>query len=96
MHLNAVQAWLTKTHATARIIEENFGHIENEKDRLTATVEDNVLVQIESLRTHPSVAAVNNVEIPLGNLDHYDAAGKLREGAGALQQVARHAQEGGS
>ena len=55
--LNAVKAWLTHAHATARIIEENYGHIENEKDRLTATVEENVLVQIESLRTHPSVAA---------------------------------------
>jgi len=55
--LDAVQAWLTHARATARIIEENYGHVANEKDRLTATVEENVLVQIESLRTHPSAAA---------------------------------------
>jgi len=55
--LSAVQAWLTHARATARIIEENYGHIADETDRLTAAVEENVLVQIESLRTHPSVAA---------------------------------------
>lgn len=55
--LNAVKDWLRHAHATARIIEENYTHLADDAARLTATVEENVLVQLESLRTHPSVAA---------------------------------------
>ena len=39
--------------ATARIIKENYAHLTDHKQRLTATVEENVLVQLENLRTHP-------------------------------------------
>jgi carbonic anhydrase len=38
-------------------MRENYEHITHEEARLTATVEENVLVQLEHLRTHPSVAA---------------------------------------
>ena len=55
--LPAMKAWLLHAEATARIIKENYGHITDEQARLTATVEENVLVQLENLRTHPSVAA---------------------------------------
>lgn len=55
--LSAVNNWLMHAQATGRIIEENYGHVTDRASRLTATVEENVLVQIESLRTHPSVAA---------------------------------------
>jgi carbonic anhydrase len=55
--LTAVDSWLTYAQTTARIVEENYGHITEKAARLTATVEENVLVQIENLRTHPSVAA---------------------------------------
>ena len=55
--LDAVQSWLAHAQTTARIIRENYGHIEEKNARLTATVEENVLVQLENLRTHPSVAA---------------------------------------
>lgn len=55
--LPAVKTWLTHAEATRRIIEENYGHITAPEARLTAAVEENVLVQIENLRTHPSVAA---------------------------------------
>jgi carbonic anhydrase len=55
--LPAVQAWLRHADSTARIMKENYGHITAEGPRLTATVEENVLVQLEHLRTHPSVAA---------------------------------------
>jgi carbonic anhydrase len=55
--LPAVRAWLERCEATARIIKENYTHITDERARLTATVEENVLVQLENLRTHPSVAA---------------------------------------
>jgi carbonic anhydrase len=54
--LPAVGTWLRYADSTRRIIEENYKHLEGEA-RLTATVEENVLVQLENLRTHPSVAA---------------------------------------
>ncbi len=56
-HLTAVCEWLKHAETTARIIRENYTHITDPKGLLTATVEENVLVQLENLRTHPSVAA---------------------------------------
>jgi carbonic anhydrase len=53
----AIRSWLSHAESTKRIIRENYGHITDPKARLTATVEENVLVQLENLRTHPSVAA---------------------------------------
>jgi carbonic anhydrase len=38
-------------------MKENYQHITEPQARLTATVEENVLVQLENLRTHPAVAA---------------------------------------
>lgn len=55
--LPAVRSWLKHAESTHRIVEENYGHITEPAARLTATVEENVLVQLEQLRTHPSVAA---------------------------------------
>ncbi len=55
--LPAVRAWLQHAESTHRIIQENYGHITEPGARLTATVEENVLVQLEHLRTHPAVAA---------------------------------------
>jgi carbonic anhydrase len=54
--LPAVSAWLSHAEATRRIVRENYNHLEG--DRLvTATVEENVLVQLENLRTLPAVAS---------------------------------------
>jgi carbonic anhydrase len=55
--LPAVRAWLGHAEATGRIVRENYSHIVEETARLTLTVEENVLVQLENLRTHPAVAA---------------------------------------
>ncbi len=55
--LPAVQGWLHHAESTRRIIRENYKHITEAEKLLTATVEENVLVQLEHLRTHPSVAA---------------------------------------
>jgi len=55
--LPAVRGWLSYAEATQRIIRENYEHLTEPAARLTATVEENVLVQLEHLRTHPSVAA---------------------------------------
>jgi carbonic anhydrase len=52
----AVAHWLSHAEATRRIIREKYGHL-SEQTRLTAAVQENVLVQLENLRTHPSVAA---------------------------------------
>lgn len=55
--LPAVRSWLSYADATQRIMRENYSHISEDAAKLTATVEENVLVQLEHLRTHPSVAA---------------------------------------
>lgn len=55
--LPAVQSWLAYSQATRQIVGENYRHITDPAARLTTTVEENVLVQLEHLRTHPSVAA---------------------------------------
>ncbi len=53
----AVRAYLEHAEATRRIVEENYSHLTDPQKRLMLTVEENVLVQLEGLRTHPSVAA---------------------------------------
>lgn len=53
----AVRAYLAHAEATRRIVEENYSHLTEPEERLTLTVEENVLVQLENLRTHPAVAA---------------------------------------
>jgi carbonic anhydrase len=54
--LPTVAAWLEHAETTRRIVRENYKHLDG--DRLvTATVEENVLMQLENLRTLPAVAA---------------------------------------
>jgi carbonic anhydrase len=54
--LPTVAAWLEHAETTRRIVQENYKHLDG--DRLvTATVEENVFVQLENLRTLPAVAA---------------------------------------
>ncbi|HJU83588.1 MAG TPA: carbonic anhydrase [Holophagaceae bacterium] len=53
--LPAMRTWMSHAEETRRLVQENYGHLEGDA-RLTATVEENVLVQLENLRTHPSVA----------------------------------------
>ncbi len=53
----SVKAYLDHASSTRRIVEENYQHLTDPGERLTLTVEENVLVQLENLRTHPSVAA---------------------------------------
>jgi carbonic anhydrase len=54
--LPAVAAWLTHAETTRRIVQENYGDLD-EATRVTAAIEENVLVQLEHLRTLPSVAS---------------------------------------
>jgi carbonic anhydrase len=48
--------WLTHAEATGQIIKAQYGHL-SDRPLWTATAEENVLVQLENLRTHPVVAA---------------------------------------
>jgi carbonic anhydrase len=54
--LPAVRGWLTSAHATRRIMKAHYNHLEGDK-KLSVCVKENVLVQLENLRTHPSVLA---------------------------------------
>jgi carbonic anhydrase len=52
----AVAAWLSHAEATRRILREKYSDRGNSA-LLTTAIEENVLVQLENLRTHPAVAA---------------------------------------
>jgi len=52
--LPAMQKWLRHAGRTRELIHENYQHLKDNA-LLTATVEENVLVQLENLRSHPAV-----------------------------------------
>ncbi len=52
----SVANWLGHAEATRRIVEEKYSE-HAEAELLPAAVQENVLVQLENLRTHPPVAA---------------------------------------
>ncbi|MBL8951145.1 MAG: carbonic anhydrase [Myxococcaceae bacterium] len=54
--LPAVSAWLGHADATRRIMQTSYKHLSGDA-LLTATAQENVLVQLDHLRTLPSVAA---------------------------------------
>ena len=54
--LPALTRWLSHAETTRRIMKEKYEHLSG-LPLLTATVEENVLVQLENLRTHLAVAA---------------------------------------
>ncbi len=55
--LPAVRDWLIHAEGSQSVAPEYDGHISEDSDPLTTAVEKNVLVQLDQLRTHPSVAA---------------------------------------
>lgn len=52
----SVKSWLTHAEATRRIIEDNYADL-SEDDKLNVAIQENVLVQIENLKTLPAVAS---------------------------------------
>jgi carbonic anhydrase len=54
-HLPFVSRWLEQSSTIPKLIEERYGHLEGEA-RMTAAVEENVLVQLENLRSFEFVA----------------------------------------
>ncbi len=53
--LPAVKSWLLQAETTMRIVKDHLGHLSEEK-RFEETIKENVLVQLDHLRTHPAVA----------------------------------------
>lgn len=49
-----VYSWLRHTEATRKLVQDNYGHLEK-KEMLDALVAENVLTQIENLRTYPVI-----------------------------------------
>jgi carbonic anhydrase len=54
--LPAVAAWFAHAETTRRILRAKYGHLNNGQLQRPA-IEENVLVQLGNLRTHPAVAA---------------------------------------
>lgn len=54
--LPAVNAWLSHAESTRRIVRDAYKDLSPE-GRLSAAIQENVLCQLENLRTHPSVAS---------------------------------------
>lgn len=73
--LPTVSSWLSHAETTRRIVQDNYTHLEGDK-LLTATVEENVLVQLENLRTLPAVAS----RLVRGNLHLHGWVYKIETG----------------
>lgn len=73
--LPCVAQWLGHAESTRRIMKENYTHLQG-KALLTAAVEENVLVQLENLRTHPAIA----VGLSRGNLKLHGWVYKIETG----------------
>jgi carbonic anhydrase len=55
-HLPAVKAWCAHAESTRRIVRQKYRHLTGDELAVAAT-EENVLVQMNNLSTHPCVAA---------------------------------------
>ncbi len=75
-HLMGLKAWFRYAMATRQIVEQKFQHLSGE-DLLVAATEENILVQVNHLSTHPCVAA----ELASGNLRIYGWYYDIRTGA---------------
>jgi carbonic anhydrase len=54
--LPAVAQWLENAEATRRVMHENYPDLA-QGDAVNVAIQENVLIQLENLRTHPMVAA---------------------------------------
>ncbi len=53
--LPAVKAWLQHAQTTMRIVKDHCSHLEGD-ELFASTIKENVVVQLNHLKTHPSVA----------------------------------------
>ena len=54
--LPAIKHWLIHAESTRKVVEENYTHL-NANDQFSSTIKENVLVQLDHLRTHPTIAS---------------------------------------
>lgn len=54
--LPLVSQWLMHAEATRAVVQESYRDL-SDKDLLNATIKENVLVQVDNLRTYPCIAA---------------------------------------
>jgi carbonic anhydrase len=73
--LPAVRNWLVHADATRRLVRSSYKHLTGPA-LLNATIQENVLVQIEHLKTHPAVRAA----LPNGQLRLHGWVYKLETG----------------
>ncbi len=81
----AVAAWLRHADRARFVVQENYKDL-SEAERLNAITEENVIAQLDNLRTHPSVASrmLNNrvtlhgwvYNIETGEVKHLDQAAR--------------------
>jgi carbonic anhydrase len=73
--LPTMAAWLTHAEATRRITRQRYGGFPDDA-LLNVTIQENVLVQLENMRTHPAVAAA----LASGNLKLHGWVYKIETG----------------
>jgi carbonic anhydrase len=54
--LPAVKGWMAQAEVTRRVMRENYAHLHGD-ELLVATIQENVRVQLDHLKTHPAVAS---------------------------------------
>lgn len=74
-NMPSVSGWLEHAESARRIVEENYKQLTGEQ-KLNIAVQENVLCQVENLRTHPAVA----VRMSRGDLQIYGWVYKLETG----------------
>ncbi|MGC4004744.1 MAG: carbonic anhydrase [Pirellulales bacterium] len=94
-----VAKWLEYAETTRQIVKAKYTHL-SDKALLEATVEENVLTQIENIQTHPAVAVglmqgTVNIhawfyEIETGHVHAYDAASAQYKKLGESRQLVAH------
>lgn len=53
--LPAVRSWMVQAETTRRIVRENYADLKGD-DLLVTTIQENVRIQLDHLKTHPAVA----------------------------------------
>lgn len=82
----AVEAWLSHAEATQRIIRENHNHLADEIRVTMPRSRNNVLVQLDNLRTHPCVATA----LSCGSLKLHGCVYKFETGQVLAYEPQRH------
>lgn len=80
-----VYNWLKHTEATRELVEENYGHL-GKAEKLSTLIAENVLTQIENLRTYPVVRS----HLPTGKLTIHGWIYNIEDGSVLTYDRANH------